>query len=188
MVTGLWYTHDLNFGSLSLFQKCKEHPCPLSHHLGLWRMLEVPDGFGILILIGIWWLVFYISKIRFLALYIDFEGAKNIHVLQVLIRCFGGCWRILIGVCNLDLWMIMDFLVSLMFPQSFNLVAEPRAEKLVSPGRVWSGRVWSGLVWFLQKIIPLRGSILQARTCQILSLAENPRWSRVWQYCIQYCV
>jgi len=32
-----------------------------------------------------------------------------------------------------------------------------------------------------QEIIPLRGSILQAETCQILSLAENPRWSRVWQ-------
>ena len=26
-------------------------------------------------------------------------------------------------------------------------------------------------------IVPLRGSILQAETCQILSLAENPRWS-----------
>ena len=33
----------------------------------------------------------------------------------------------------------------------------------------------------LQKIMPLRGSILQAGTCQIFSLAENPRWSRVWQ-------
>ena len=29
--------------------------------------------------------------------------------------------------------------------------------------------------------MPLRGSVLQAGTCQILSLAENPRWSRVWQ-------
>ena len=28
-----------------------------------------------------------------------------------------------------------------------------------------------------QEIIPLRGCILQAETCQILSLAENPRWS-----------
>ena len=28
-----------------------------------------------------------------------------------------------------------------------------------------------------QEIIPLRGSILQAETCQILSLADNPRWS-----------
>ena len=26
-------------------------------------------------------------------------------------------------------------------------------------------------------IVPLRGPILQAETCQILSLAENPRWS-----------
>ena len=36
--------------------------------------------------------------------------------------------------------------------------------------------------WFFQERLPLRGSILQAGTCQILSLAENPRWSRVWQY------
>ena len=34
---------------------------------------------------------------------------------------------------------------------------------------------------FLQEILPLRGSILQAGPCKILSLAENPRWSRVWQ-------
>ena len=31
--------------------------------------------------------------------------------------------------------------------------------------------------------MPRCGSILQAGTCQILSLAENPRWSRVWQFC-----
>jgi len=33
--------------------------------------------------------------------------------------------------------------------------------------------------WLAQSVIivPLRGSILQAETCQILSLAENPRWS-----------
>ena len=43
MVTGLWNTHDPNFGSLSWFWRCKEHPCPLSPDLGLWRMLEVPD-------------------------------------------------------------------------------------------------------------------------------------------------
>ena len=35
-----------------------------------------------------------------------------------------------------------------------------------------------------QRIMPLCGSILQAGTCQILSLAENPRLSRVWQYLI----
>ena len=43
MATGLWYTHIPNFGSLSWFWRCKEHPCPLSPHLGLWRTLEVPD-------------------------------------------------------------------------------------------------------------------------------------------------
>ena len=36
--------------------------------------------------------------------------------------------------------------------------------------------------WFFQEKLPLRGSILQVGTGQILSLAENPRWSRVWQY------
>ena len=34
---------------------------------------------------------------------------------------------------------------------------------------------------FCQIIMPLRGSILQAETCQIPSLAENPRLSRVGQ-------
>ena len=37
-------------------------------------------GFGILILIWIWSLVFDIPMIRILDLYLDFEGAKNIHV------------------------------------------------------------------------------------------------------------
>ena len=38
-------------------------------------------GVDILILIGIWSLVFDIPMIQILALYLDFEGAKNIHVL-----------------------------------------------------------------------------------------------------------
>ena len=44
----------------------------------------------------------------------------------------------------------------------------------------WVGRWVGGLL--LQEIIQLHGSILQAGTCQIFSLAENLRWSRVWQY------
>ena len=60
-------------------------------------------GFGIWILIWICSLVFYIPMIQILALYLDFEGAKNIHVLQVLIGDFGGCWRFLTGVWHLDL-------------------------------------------------------------------------------------
>ena len=43
MVTGLWYTHDPNFGSLARFWRCKEQPCPLRPELGLSRTLEVPD-------------------------------------------------------------------------------------------------------------------------------------------------
>ena len=43
MVTGFRRAHILNFGSLSWFWRCKEHSCPLSPHLGLWRMLELPD-------------------------------------------------------------------------------------------------------------------------------------------------
>ena len=31
------------------------------------------------------------------------------------------------------------------------------------------------------RIMPGCGSILQERTCKIISQAENPRWSRVWQ-------
>ena len=46
---------------------------------------------------------------------------------------------------------------------------------VVGSGLVGSGLVGSGR--FLQEIMPLRGSILQAETCPILSLAENPRWS-----------
>ena len=38
-------------------------------------------GFGILILIWIWSLVFDIPMIPNLGIYPDFEGAKNIHVL-----------------------------------------------------------------------------------------------------------
>ena len=135
LVTGLWYTHIPNFGSLSWFWRCKEHPCPLGPDLGLWRTLEVPDWglaswswfgyghwsliypwskfwlsisilkvqrtsmsfkssfwtleddggswlyFGSLILILIWSLVHDTTMIQMLALYLDFEGPQNIHVL-----------------------------------------------------------------------------------------------------------
>ena len=44
MVIGLWYTYDQNFGSLSWFWTCKEHPCPLSPGFRLWRMLMFLTG------------------------------------------------------------------------------------------------------------------------------------------------
>ena len=43
MVTGLWYTLDPNFGSLSWSWRCKENICPLGPHWRFWGMLEVPD-------------------------------------------------------------------------------------------------------------------------------------------------
>ena len=103
MVTGLWYTHIPNFESPSWFWRCKEHPCPLSPDLGVWRTLDVPDwglaswsyyGYGHLSLIHL------CSKFL---LYLGFEGAKNIYILQVLIWGFGGCWRFLTGILHLDL-------------------------------------------------------------------------------------
>ena len=41
--------------------------------------------------------------IQILALYLDFEGAKNIHVLLVLIWGSGGGWTSLTGVWHLHL-------------------------------------------------------------------------------------
>ena len=59
-------------------------------------------GFGISILIWIWSQVFDTPMIEILALYFDFEGAKNINVLWVLIWGFRGCWRFLTGVWHVD--------------------------------------------------------------------------------------
>ena len=46
---------------------------------------------------------------------------------------------------------------------------------------MWSGGWGVAGGWTSMIILPLRGSILQAETCKILSLAENPRWSQGWQ-------
>ena len=55
-------------------------------------------GFAILILTWIWSLIFDRPMFWIVALYLDLEGAKNIHVLKVLIWGFGGCWRFLTWV------------------------------------------------------------------------------------------
>ena len=69
MGTGLRYTHVLNFGSLSWFSRCKEHPSPLSPALE-----ALKDAGGS-------WLVFDASMLQIWAIYLDFEVADNIHVL-----------------------------------------------------------------------------------------------------------
>ena len=59
-------------------------------------------GFDILIMIWVLSLVFDTTMTQILALYLDFEGAKDIHVVEVLIWCLRGCWRFLTGVWQLD--------------------------------------------------------------------------------------
>ena len=63
-------------------------------------------GFGTLFLIWIWSLVFDTTMIQICVLYLDFEGAENIHVLFVLTWGFGGHWRFLTLVWHLDLDMV----------------------------------------------------------------------------------
>ena len=46
---------------------------------------------------------------------------------------------------------------------------------------IWLGG-WDDWVVFFQEIFLLCGSIWEAVTCHILSLAENQRWSQVRQY------
>ena len=55
-----------------------------------------------MILIWIWSLVFDTSMIQILALYLDFECAKNIPVLWVLLSGLRGRWRFLTGFWDLD--------------------------------------------------------------------------------------
>ena len=60
---------------------------------------------------------------QILALYLYFEGAKNIHVLQVLILVFGGGLRFLTGVQHLDLDLNMVNSVYQLSPESFRALA-----------------------------------------------------------------
>ena len=55
--------------------------------------------------------------IQILALHLDFEGAKNIIVLQVLIWGFEGCWQLLTGVWHLDFNLDMGRNLAWIFPE-----------------------------------------------------------------------
>ena len=48
-------------------------------------------------------MVFSTPILQILTLYLYFEGAKIIYVLEVLIWGFQGCWRFLTGVWHLDI-------------------------------------------------------------------------------------
>ena len=70
-------------------------------------------GFAIFFLVFIQLLVFNTQTFQIWAHYLDFEGAKNIYVLQVLILDFGGCWKFLTGFRHLDL--DLDFVTGLCY-------------------------------------------------------------------------
>ena len=70
-------------------------------------------GFGILMMICIWYLVFDMPMSWILSLYLDIKGAKNIHVLLILIGGFGGCWRFLTRVW--DLYHDLDMVTGLWY-------------------------------------------------------------------------
>ena len=74
IVTGLWYSHVQILGIYLDFEG-ERTSMSFKSWLGLWRQLEVHD----------WSLVFDLPLFESLALYIDFEVEKDIHVLEVLI-------------------------------------------------------------------------------------------------------
>ena len=86
MVTGLCYTNDLNFNCILNLKvqitslSFKSWFGALEDTRGSWM------GFGILILIQILSLIFNTTMFLILALSLDFEGTKNIHILEALIR------------------------------------------------------------------------------------------------------
>ena len=124
MVTGLWYTYDPTFGSLSCFWyrskfwlfililRVKRIPMSSKSSFGAFEGTGGSWlGLGNLILFLIWSLVFDTTMIQILAFYLDFKRAKKIDFLEVLIWGFGWCWRFLTGVWNLhlDLDMVRNF-------------------------------------------------------------------------------
>ena len=115
MINGLWYIKDPNFGSLSWFWRCKEHPCPLSPHLGLWRMLEVPDwglvswswfGYGYWSLIYLWSenkLSILILKVQITSISFKFWFGALVGAGGALLRQPFWSWFVY-GLCSLIHW------------------------------------------------------------------------------------
>ena len=101
-VTGFWYSNVPNGCSLSCFWRFKEHPCPLSPHLGFWRTLDVLDwgltswswfGYGHWSLVdpcSEFWLYILILKVQ----RISMSFKSSIGAL---------CYRFLTGIWHLDL-------------------------------------------------------------------------------------
>ena len=71
-------------------------------------------------------LIFQIS-----ALCLDFEGAKNIHILLVPIWGFGGLWRFLSRVWHVDLVLIWSLVFDVPMIQIFALYLDFNTAKKI---------------------------------------------------------
>ena len=71
---------------------------------------------------------------RILALLLDFEGAKTIYVLKVLIWDFGGGWRFLTWVWHVDLYLDMVSGLGIAMIQILPLSVQVKLRKVI--GRV----------------------------------------------------
>ena len=82
------------------YKGCNEPPCPRSPGLedsgGSWL------GFRFLIMMGMGLQCPKLPMFRNSAFYIEYKGAKNPHVLEVLDWGFGGLWRFLTEVSGHD--------------------------------------------------------------------------------------
>ena len=85
---------------------------------GLESKLDSLLGYGIVILIWLSLLFFDTPMIQILTHYLNFVGAKNIHVFHVLIWGFGGCWRLLTGIWGIDI--DLDMVKGLWYAQDPN--------------------------------------------------------------------
>ena len=81
----------------------------------------------------IWSLVLDIPIFQILALYLDFEGAKNIHVLQDLIWGFGGDLRFLAGVLYADI--NLNIITGLWF---FNMILKVQRTSMSFKSSFWA--------------------------------------------------
>ena len=87
-------------------------------------------GFGIMILIWIWSLNFNTPMVQILALYLDFEDAKNIHVLEVLIWGFEQHWTFVAGIWHHDLDLDMVRNLAWIFPEVLITLISVEAQML----------------------------------------------------------
>ena len=154
MVTSLWDTHDPNFGSLSWFWSCKEHTCPLSLHLGLWRMLEIPDwglaswswfGYGHWSLIHPW-TKFCLSLLILKVQRTSMSFRSWVRIWRMLEVTIWGLafWHLFWYIQKQKTWILPKVFMSFRSEEVKILLGQNQIiSELSKPLSCWSGWVWS---------------------------------------------